>query len=85
MHLFHLNNEKMIKKMQNISASSGEPTLLRDAVINRISQQINQNGIDQAMKDFNWMNKAFSYLPDWPLIFAEVDDIFRTKKSEADI
>ncbi|SHL73255.1 hypothetical protein SAMN04488494_0594 [Xylanibacter ruminicola] len=85
MHLFHLNNEKMIKEKQNISASSGEPTLLRDAVINRIRQQINQKGIDEAKNDFIFMDKWFSMLPEWPFIAAEVFNIFNSKKSEANL
>ena len=75
----------MIKEKQNISASSGEPTLLSDAVINRIRQQINQNGIDEAKNDFFFMDKWFSMLPEWPLIAAEADNIFKTKKSEAEV
>lgn len=69
----------MVQEKQNIPIQINKETTLRDAIIGRIHQQINQNGIDEAMDDFDLMDKWFSDLPIWSQITAEVRDIFQAK------
>ena len=60
-----------------------EETTLREAVVKRVMQYTELNGLEVALERFDVMRSFFSGNHDWPDIESEVTDFFMKKRREA--